>query len=63
MPIYRYRCSDCNNEQEYILNISDREEFEQLITCIKCKSENINRVIGKTTFSLKGDGWYKDGYK
>ena len=36
--------------------------------CILGYSVNIGfygvySVIGKTTFSLKGDGWYKDGYK
>lgn len=63
MPIYRYACDDCSYEQEYIIKHSDLEEFEKLVVCNKCKSENFKRAISKTTFSLKGEGWYRDGYK
>lgn len=30
--------------------------------CPKCGAVSTKRLIGKTTFALKGGGWYKDGY-
>jgi len=57
MPIYEYRCSDCGVEFEVSQGIDD----EPLTTCKKC-SGSVHRLISFTSFSLKGGGWYSDGY-
>lgn len=57
MPIYEYRCSDCGVEFE----VSQGMDDDPLTTCKKC-SGSVHRLISFTSFSLKGSGWYADGY-
>lgn len=61
MPIYRYKCLNCENESEVICSISKRELYLQEV-CAVCGCSEHESIIGKTTFALKGKGWYKDGY-
>lgn len=59
MPTYEYQCQSCNSKFEFEQSIK-AEPFE---LCTACKSFSLKRLIsGGTAFSLKGDGWYKDGY-
>jgi len=56
MPLYDFQCIDC----EYIFEI--RQEYSDLSPhCEKCNGPT-ERLITNTSFILKGDGWYKDGY-
>ena len=57
MPIYEYRCKGCKKEFELLQKITD----EPLATCPKC-GKQVKRLISQTSFTLKGGGWYKDGY-
>ena len=57
MPIYEYKCSDCSNEFETIQKFSD----EPLTECPKCKGK-VEKLVSKSSFQLKGSGWYSDGY-
>lgn len=57
MPIYEYRCKGCKKEFEVLQKITD----EPLAACPKC-GKQVKRLISQTSFSLKGGGWYKDGY-
>jgi len=57
MPIYEYHCSSCNEHFEVMQKISELH----LAACPKCGKE-VKRLISQTAFSLKGGGWYKDGY-
>lgn len=57
MPIYEYHCADCGEEFEFLQKMSD----PPLATCPKCQKQ-VKRLISQTSFSLKGSGWYKDGY-
>lgn len=57
MPIYEYRCESCGEVFERFLKMSDDPTCE----CPKC-GETARRLISQTSFSLKGAGWYKDGY-
>ena len=59
MPIYEYKCNLCKNEFEIIQKITDKPEA----ICPKCDSDNVNRLISKNTFRLKGNGWYETDYK
>ncbi len=57
MPIYEYKCNDCGIEFE----ANQRMDEAPLTTCEEC-SGSVNRLISFTSFSLKGSGWYSDGY-
>ena len=61
MPIYNYRCEDCFEDFEILLSIKEREQSETVL-CKKCNSEKVLPLMSKTSFVLKGKGWYKDGY-
>ena len=63
MPIYNYRCTNCNIEFEKIMSLKDRYENKVLVICPSCGSEENNIMVARTSFTLKGEGWYKDGYK
>lgn len=58
MPTYEYECLVCSNQFEVIQKITDKSIAE----CPKCRITCDNRLISKTTFTLKGDGWAADNY-
>jgi putative FmdB family regulatory protein len=57
MPIYEYECSKCGKQFETFQRISDKP----LNSCQFCKGK-VHRLISQSSFSLKGGGWYRDGY-
>ena len=64
MPIYEYKCLECGLIEEYIQSLDDPAP-----RCPKgCKKTaypagvKMKRLISRTSFVLKGGGWYKDGY-
>ena len=58
MPIYEYLCKACDTEFEREQRISD----PPIKTCPKCKAKQVKRLISRTSFHLKGGGWYSDLY-
>lgn len=58
MPIYEYICEGCGDGTEAVQKISD----PPLSTCLKCNG-TLKRIISKTSFQLKGAGWYASDYK
>ena len=61
MPIYNYSCKDCLAEFQKIVSIKERDKTDWC--CPECGCVEITRIIGLSNFSLKGKGWYKDGYE
>lgn len=57
MPIYEYKCKECNKEFEAIQKFSD----DPLTECPQCKGP-VEKQISQSAFHLKGGGWYSDGY-
>ncbi len=57
MPLYEYECTACHKHTEKIQKFSDPE----ITTCPHCGGA-LKRVISAPAFSLKGGGWYADGY-
>jgi putative FmdB family regulatory protein len=58
MPIYVHYCQKCQVDWEIQRPIS---EYDKPYPCPDC--ENITeRLPTKAGFSLKGGGWYRDGY-
>jgi putative FmdB family regulatory protein len=58
MPIYEYACEKCEREFEVEQRITD----DPVKSCPHCKSKKIKRLISRTSFVLKGGGWYSDLY-
>ncbi len=57
MQLYEYECLECHRRTEKRQKFSDPE----ITTCPHCGGP-IERVISAPAFSLKGGGWYADGY-
>jgi putative FmdB family regulatory protein len=57
MPIYEYRCIDCESEHEFIQKFSDDPKTE----CPDCGGR-LEKIISNTAFVLKGSGWYVTDY-
>ena len=58
MPIYEYRCPDCGHQFDALQKISD----DPISECPECSADNVKKLISRTSFSLKGGGWYSDHY-
>jgi putative FmdB family regulatory protein len=61
MPMYEYRCPKCGAEFEKLLRVSERDE-PQPCSNKECDVKEVNKMISRTSFSLKGGGWASDGY-
>jgi putative FmdB family regulatory protein len=61
MPIYEFRCIKCRKIIELQMSIKDD-------TCPMCVEpgcdgqQEMERIMSKTGFALKGMGWASDGY-
>ena len=58
MPIYEYQCSACGHRCERLQSIS----APPFTKCSACGEDELQKLISRTSFVLKGGGWYKDGY-
>ena len=58
MPLYDYRCQECDHEVEALQTMSDAP----LTLCPNCQKEALKKMVSAPAFSFKGDGWYKDLY-
>lgn len=50
MPIYEFKCLACNHVFELLVMNSDEVEM----TCPQCQSENFERIISNTHYSMTG---------
>ena len=57
MPLYEYQCEECGLKFEVRQKFSDAP----LDTCIECGGR-AKKLISQTAFTLKGGGWYQEGY-
>ena len=57
MPIYEYECTRCGRIEEVIQHFSDKP----LKTCRTC-SGKLHKLISRSSFHLKGTGWYVTDY-
>jgi putative FmdB family regulatory protein len=57
MPIYEYKCKKCGKEYEAFQRITE----SCLKSCKFCKGP-VHKLVSRTSFQLKGSGWYVTDY-
>ena len=57
MPIYLYKCSECNYEFEIMQKMNEPAPL-----CPEC-GERVDKQISRTSFVLGGEGWADQGYQ
>ncbi|MFL5318015.1 MAG: FmdB family zinc ribbon protein [Myxococcaceae bacterium] len=59
MPIYEYVCEKCGKLNEVIQKVTDPAPEK----CDGCGTAGkLTRIVSRTSFQLKGGGWYSDLY-
>ena len=58
MPLYEYQCDQCGKVIEALQKFSD----DPLTKCEECGGR-LEKLISKSSFALKGKGWYVTDYK
>lgn len=59
MPIYEYRCNDCQHKLETLQKFSDAP----LVTCPSCGRDALTKLVSAAGFKLKGSGWYQTDFR
>ncbi len=59
MPIYEYRCEQCNHQLEALQKMSD----DPLKKCPECGADSLIKKVSAAGFRLKGGGWYETDFK
>jgi putative FmdB family regulatory protein len=57
MPIYEYRCTSCHRTIEVIQKVGDAPP-----ECCSYCSGPLEKLISRTSFHLKGGGWFNSDY-
>lgn len=58
MPIYEFQCADCGAKKEILFrNTDDKVDM----VCDKCGSENLQRLLSSSNFSISGGGAASSG--
>lgn len=59
MPIYEYTCQSCGKNKDVLQKVSDPAPAK----CEACGAENaMAKQVSRSSFVLKGGGWYSDLY-
>jgi putative FmdB family regulatory protein len=58
VPIYEYVCEACGRLTELMQRVSDPAPTD----CPQCGERKLARVVSRTSFQLRGGGWYSDLY-
>lgn len=59
MPIYEYKCSDCDYQADHLQKISDAP----LVDCPTCHRPSLVKLVSAPSFRLSGSGWYETDFK
>ena len=59
MPFYDYKCKYCKIEKE----IFEKTMNNNSIYCNICEKKSLIKIISRTSFVLKGKGWYETDFK
>jgi putative FmdB family regulatory protein len=58
VPIYEYVCEACGKLTEVMQRMSDPPPA----ACGECGAPKLARLVSRTSFQLRGGGWYSDLY-
>ena len=58
MPIYEYECRGCGHEWDELQKIKEGPKRK----CPECGALKAKRLISRSSFVLKGSGWYVTDY-
>ena len=56
MPLFEFKCMQCGDQVEKLL------DSPLPPTCKNCETE-MHHILSVSNFSLRGGGWYRDGYQ
>jgi putative FmdB family regulatory protein len=59
MPIYEYKCTECEHRLEKLQKMSD----DPLKDCPECGKSALTKLVSASSFKLKGTGWYETDFK
>ncbi len=59
MPIYEYKCTQCEHRLEKLQKMSD----DPLKDCPECGNPALTKLVSASSFKLKGTGWYETDFK
>lgn len=59
VPIYEYQCDNCDYKLECIQKIDE----DPLLTCPRCETDSLRKLVSAASFRLKGTGWYATDFK
>ena len=59
MPIYEYKCTECDHRLEKLQKMSD----DPLKDCPECDQSALTKLVSASSFKLKGTGWYETDFK
>jgi putative FmdB family regulatory protein len=64
MPIYEYECPKCQSTIDIQQRMTEEalKDFPCHICWVDGQEVKMRRVISKSSFQLKGTGWYSSGY-
>ena len=58
MPIYEFKCEECQEVSTLTMKMSDPEPE----VCPSCQKGPMRKLISPSSFMLKGGGWFADSY-
>ncbi len=59
MPIYEYKCKECQHHFDIIQKMAD----DPLTECPACKHLALKKQVTASGFRLSGSGWYETDFK
>ncbi len=59
MPIYEYKCTECEHRLEKLQKMND----DPLKDCPECGKSSLTKLVSASSFKLKGSGWYETDFK
>ena len=59
MPIYAYRCEQCDHRLELLQKVGDAPPA----ACPECGRPGLRKQLTAAGFRLKGGGWYETDFK
>lgn len=59
MPLYKYRCTECENIFKVLQKNGKKDEQPE---CPECGSSEVERMISSVGIRFKGNGFYRTDY-